>query len=150
MIPELPADAVLAVNADDPLVGSLAAGHAQGVTFGVDDPAQARPDLQHAADSKYCVRCGTPYDYTAAYVGHLGDYLCPACGHSRPALDVAARRIELHGTDGAAFDLVTPEGTRRVEMRFIEVTTGITGEADIEVTSGVHAGMEIVRDQVEY
>ncbi len=116
MIPELPADAVLAVNADDPLVGSLAAGHAQGVTFGVDDRAQARPDLQHAADSKYCVRCGTPYDYTAAYVGHLGDYLCPACGHSRPALDVAARRIELHGTDGAAFDLVTPEGTRRVEL----------------------------------
>ena len=62
------------------------------------------------------MRCGTPYDYTAAYVGHLGDYLCPACGHSRPALDVAARRIELHGTDGAAFDLVTPEGTRRVEL----------------------------------
>jgi HlyD family secretion protein len=30
-------------------------------------------------------------------------------------------------------------------VRFIEVTTGITGEADIEVTSGVKAGMEIVR-----
>jgi UDP-N-acetylmuramyl tripeptide synthase len=116
MIPELPGDAVLAVNADDPLVGSLAAEHAQAVTFGVDDPAQARPDLQHAADSKYCVRCGTPYDYAAAYVGHLGDYLCAACGHSRPPLDVAARRIELQGTNGVAFDLVTPEGTRRVEL----------------------------------
>jgi len=31
------------------------------------------------------------------------------------------------------------------KVRFIEVTTGITGEADIEVTSGVKAGMEIVR-----
>ncbi|MDQ3474689.1 MAG: efflux RND transporter periplasmic adaptor subunit [Acidobacteriota bacterium] len=31
------------------------------------------------------------------------------------------------------------------KVRFIEVTTGITGEADIEVTSGVQAGMEIVR-----
>jgi HlyD family secretion protein len=31
------------------------------------------------------------------------------------------------------------------KVRFIEVTTGITGEADIEITSGVHAGMEIVR-----
>ena len=30
-------------------------------------------------------------------------------------------------------------------MRFIEVTTGITGEADIEVTSGVKSGQEIVR-----
>ncbi|HEV2883241.1 MAG TPA: efflux RND transporter periplasmic adaptor subunit [Pyrinomonadaceae bacterium] len=31
------------------------------------------------------------------------------------------------------------------KVRFIEVTTGITGEADIEVTSGVQAGMEVVR-----
>ena len=34
------------------------------------------------------------------------------------------------------------EGTK---VRFIEVTTGITGEADIEITSGVQQGMEIVR-----
>src|SRR5205823_10176151 len=109
MIPELPPEAVLAVNADDPLVGDLAAGHPRSVTFGVDDPAQARPDLQHAADSKYCLRCGTPYEYAAAYVGHLGDYRCPACGHARPALDVAARRVDLQGTTGAAFDLVALE-----------------------------------------
>ena len=31
------------------------------------------------------------------------------------------------------------------KVRFIEVTTGITGEADIEVTSGVRKDMEIVR-----
>jgi HlyD family secretion protein len=31
------------------------------------------------------------------------------------------------------------------KVRFIEVTTGITGEADIEITSGVKQGMEIVR-----
>ena len=31
------------------------------------------------------------------------------------------------------------------KVRFIEVTTGITGEADIEVTSGVQKDMEIVR-----
>ena len=31
------------------------------------------------------------------------------------------------------------------KVRFIEVTTGITGEADIEITSGVKDGMEIVR-----
>ena len=31
------------------------------------------------------------------------------------------------------------------KVRFIEVTTGITGEADIEVTSGVQEKMEIVR-----
>jgi lipid II isoglutaminyl synthase (glutamine-hydrolysing) len=108
----LPQSTLVVLNADDPQVGSLGAG----VHYGLDDPAVARPSLQHAADSKYCIRCGTPYDYAAAYVGHLGDYRCPACGHARPPLQIAARSIELHGLERAAFDLVTPDGTRRVEL----------------------------------
>ena len=57
--------------------------------------------------------CGaaTPYDYAAAYVGHLGDYRCPNCGHARPELDVAAREIELHGLDGSAFTLAAADGS---------------------------------------
>jgi lipid II isoglutaminyl synthase (glutamine-hydrolysing) len=108
--------AALVVNGDDPQVGDLAAGAAQARIFGLDDPAHARPALQHAADSKYCLRCGTPYDYAAAYVGHLGDYRCPNCGHARPALDVVGREIELHGLDGAVFTLIAPEGTSRIEL----------------------------------
>jgi lipid II isoglutaminyl synthase (glutamine-hydrolysing) len=111
----LPADAGLVLNGDDPLVAELARGNA--TLFGVDDPDAARPALQHAADSKYCVRCGTPYAYAAVYVGHLGDYRCPACGHARPALDVVAREIHLHGLDAVAFRLHTPEGTRDVRLR---------------------------------
>jgi UDP-N-acetylmuramyl tripeptide synthase len=113
----LPQDTALLVNADDPLVAELRLLHARSTTFGVDDPRQAGPTLQHAADSKYCVRCGTPYGYRAAYVGHLGDYACPACGHARPPLDIAARAVEPHGLDGISFDLVVPEGTRRVRLR---------------------------------
>jgi UDP-N-acetylmuramyl tripeptide synthase len=112
----LPVEAALVLNADDPQIGDLARDRPSAVTFGVDDPAHARPALQHAADSKYCVRCGTPYVYAAAYVGHLGDYRCPSCGHSRPALEVAARAIELRGLDGSGFRLATPEGERRVEL----------------------------------
>jgi UDP-N-acetylmuramyl tripeptide synthase len=63
------------------------------------------------------VSCGTPYEYAAAYVGHLGDYRCPACGNTRPPLDVVAREIELAGLEHASFSLVTPEGTRRVRLR---------------------------------
>jgi UDP-N-acetylmuramyl tripeptide synthase len=108
-------DAELVVNGDDPQVGDLGAAGGRRV-FGVDDPRVARPALQHAADSKYCLRCGTPYVYAAAYVGHLGDYRCPSCGHARPPLDVVARDIELHGLEGAAFTLVAPEGEGRVEL----------------------------------
>ncbi|MDX6512603.1 MAG: hypothetical protein QOE36_2107, partial [Gaiellaceae bacterium] len=114
---DLPASAALVVNGDDPQLGELARTRPGAVVFGLDDPRHARPALQHAADSKYCVVCGTPYEYAAAYVGHLGDYRCPACGNARPALEVAARALELEGLERAAFDLVTPEGTRRVELR---------------------------------
>jgi len=115
-VAELPEATALVANADDPQVGDLAVSRPGSVTFGIDDPAQARATLQHASDSKYCLRCGTPYVYEAAYVGHLGDYRCPACGHARPPLDVAARRIDLHGLEAASFDLVTPEGARRVRL----------------------------------
>jgi lipid II isoglutaminyl synthase (glutamine-hydrolysing) len=72
--------------------------------------------MQHAADSKWCVRCGTPYEYRAAYVGHLGDYRCPACGHARPEPTLLGRNVDLRGLDGVSFDLVTPEGTARVDL----------------------------------
>src|SRR6266536_121938 len=113
---ELPDGSRLVVNADDPQVGDLAGERPGSVTFGLDDPSQARPSLQHAADSKYCLRCGMPYTYAAAFVGHLGDYRCPACGHGRPPLVLPARAIELDGLDASSFDLVAPEGTRRIRV----------------------------------
>ena len=109
-------DAQLVVNGDDPQVGDLARLHAGARVFGLDDPAQARPSLQHAADSKYCLRCGTPYEYAAAYVGHLGDYRCPRGDHERPPLDIRAREIALAGLDGSSFSLEAPEGARRVRL----------------------------------
>ncbi|MGB2954070.1 MAG: MurT ligase domain-containing protein [Gaiellaceae bacterium] len=113
---ELPADATLVVNGDDPQVGELARERPGAVVFGLDDPRHAYPVLQHAADSKWCVRCGTPYVYAAAYIGHLGDYRCPACGHHRPPLDVRAREIELEGRDRVSFELVTADTSRRVRL----------------------------------
>jgi lipid II isoglutaminyl synthase (glutamine-hydrolysing) len=112
----LDADAALVVNGDDPQLGHLASVHANALVFGLDDPRHASAELQHAADSKWCVRCGTPYVYAAAYIGHLGDYRCPACGHSRPPLDVVGRAIELNGLESVSFELVTPNGARRVEL----------------------------------
>jgi UDP-N-acetylmuramyl tripeptide synthase len=109
--------AALVVNGDDPQVGDLARERADAIVFGVEDRRHAQPSLQHAADSKYCVRCGTPYVFTAAYVGHLGDYTCPSCGHGRPPLTVRAREIELRGLSGASFTLDLPDGVRSVRLR---------------------------------
>jgi UDP-N-acetylmuramyl tripeptide synthase len=109
-------ESVVVANGDDPQLGELAAQSARSVVYGLDDPRHAHPVLQHAADSKWCVRCATAYVYAAAYVGHLGDYRCPACGHARPPLDVCARRIELEGLEGSSFDLVAGGEARRVRL----------------------------------
>ena len=89
-------------------------------------PAVARPALQHAADSKYCIRCGTPYDYAAAYVGHLGDYRCPNCGHARPPLEVVAPDVELAGLERASFDLVDARGHAPHRARAARASTTST------------------------
>ncbi len=112
----LPGETALIVNGDDPQVGDLARGHSHTTVFGLDDPRHASPTLQHAADSKWCVRCGTPYVYDAAYIGHLGDYRCPSCGHARPHLDVVGRAVEIDGLERVSFELVVPEGSSRVEL----------------------------------
>ena len=115
-VAELPADAWVVAGADDPLVADIARGRENTLLFGLDDARVAREHLPHAADSKYCIRCGAPLHYHAAYVGHLGSWRCVECGGARPPLDVVAREIELHGLDHVEFDLVTPQGTRRVEL----------------------------------
>ena len=84
--------------------------------YGIDDPSVALPVAPHAADARFCVRCGHPYDYRAAYVGHLSDYPCPNCGNARAPLDLAARAIELRGLDGTAFDLCRGDEHVRVEL----------------------------------
>lgn len=115
-VASLDPDATVVVNADDPLLAELARDRPGAVTFGVDDPSVARERLPHAADSKYCVRCGSPYLYRAAYVGHLGDYRCPNGDSARPPLDVAARSIELDGLERTRFELDTREGPAPVTL----------------------------------
>jgi UDP-N-acetylmuramyl tripeptide synthase len=112
----LPPETTVVVNGDDPQVGDLARGRDGAIAFGIDDPRHARPALQHAADSRHCVLCGHPYEFAAAYVGHLGDYRCPNCGHSRPELQVRARGIELDGLTGSSFTLETPQGAAQVAL----------------------------------
>ncbi|MEK6327422.1 MAG: MurT ligase domain-containing protein [Actinomycetota bacterium] len=108
------------LNADDPLIADLGRDHdlarRPGVTyFGIDDPSQALPELQHAFDAKHCRRCGAPYAYERAFVGHLGHYSCPRCRADRPRPDVAATRIDLDGMRGSRATVRTPEG--EIELR---------------------------------
>jgi UDP-N-acetylmuramyl tripeptide synthase len=110
-----------ALNADDPLIADLGRDAQErpreGVLyFGIDDDSQALPELQHAFDAKHCRRCGHPYAYERAFVGHLGHYSCPNCGARRPRPDVAATAIELRGMEGSRSRIRTPEGEIELEL----------------------------------
>jgi lipid II isoglutaminyl synthase (glutamine-hydrolysing) len=110
----------LVLNADDPLVADLGRdselARRPGVTyFGIEDPSVALPGLQHAHDAKHCRRCGAPYEYERAFVGHLGHYSCPNCDADRPAPEIAATRIALDGMRGSRVEVATPNG--RLELR---------------------------------
>jgi UDP-N-acetylmuramyl tripeptide synthase len=109
------------LNADDPLVADLGRdrelARRPGVTyFGIEDPSQALPELQHAFDAKHCRRCGHPYSYERAFVGHLGHYSCPNCHADRPAPDLTATEIDLDGMSGSRFVVRGADGEHEVRL----------------------------------
>ena len=146
-----------ALCADDSLVADLGRDRElrrrPGVTyFGIEDTSQALPELQHAHDAKHCRRCGAPYAYERAFVGHLGHYTCPNCGADRPEPDVKASAIELQGMSGSRAVVSTPAGELTVELplpglynvynALAAVTAGLASGISLEA---IRSGLESMR-----
>jgi lipid II isoglutaminyl synthase (glutamine-hydrolysing) len=147
----LPAQTALVLGADDPLVADLGRDRQNVTYFGVEDPAMAIAEMQHASDSKHCRRCGAAYRYSEIYLGHLGRYECPSCGQARPDPTVAARNIVLEGTRRARFTLASPAGEAAVTLPLpglYNVYNALAAAAlclalDVDLTTVV-AGLEAV------
>jgi UDP-N-acetylmuramyl tripeptide synthase len=152
------------LNADDPLVADLGRdrelARREGVSFfGIEDASQALPELQHAHDAKHCRRCGHPYRYARAFVGHLGHYQCPNCGADRPTPDVRATEIELHGMRGSRALITSPEGAARLELplpglynvynALAAITAALRLGVGLERAVAALAGVEAVFGRVE-
>jgi lipid II isoglutaminyl synthase (glutamine-hydrolysing) len=116
VIEALPASATAVLNGDDPLVASLAPGApARRLYFGVQTEGAGPQVPEHAADTIRCVRCQHQLDYRVAYLSHLGDYECPACGNARPGLDVAVTAIR-PSAPGCEITVETPAGTYTLQV----------------------------------
>jgi UDP-N-acetylmuramyl tripeptide synthase len=145
------------LNADDPLIADLGRDREErprpGVSyFGIEDPRHALPELQHAHDAKHCRRCGHPYAYERAFVGHLGHYSCPSCGAQRPTPDVAATEIDLLGMEGSQLSVRTPKGDLHLKLPLpglynaYNALAAISAALDLGVgLDSVHSGLESVR-----
>lgn len=118
MVSALPEDCSLVLCADDPSVADLATSmgsRGEPIFFGMEDQTKALPEQSHAFDAKRCRRCGGTYLYERTFIGHLGHYSCPECGHGRPGdVQVVARAVRLDGLAGSRFEFETPTGSASV------------------------------------
>ena len=137
------------LNADEPLVADLGRGREGVVYFGVEDDSQALPALAHAADSKHCRNCGTPYAYEAVYLGHLGHYSCPGCGRRRPEPDVAATRVELEGMASSRVELRTPAGEVAITLPLPGLYNVYNAVAAVAAALELGVPLAVVKDALE-
>ncbi len=120
VVHSLPSSATVVLNADDPLVASLPGGAgttaaatgtaARVVYYGIQDGGTGQKVPEHSADTIRCVRCQHTLTYRAVHFSHLGDYSCPGCGASRPALDVAVSAMRPSPDGGSEVTVETPAG----------------------------------------
>jgi lipid II isoglutaminyl synthase (glutamine-hydrolysing) len=147
-------DCEFALNADDPLIADLGRDRElkrrPGVTyFGIEDTSQALPELQHAHDAKHCRRCGAPYAYDRAFVGHLGHYTCPNCDADRPEPEIAATSIELHGLSGSHVSVRTPEGGLELDLPLPGLYNVYNALAAVTAALRSGIGLEQIRSGLE-
>ncbi len=87
-------ESILCLNADCSLTSSLAQDVPnQVIYYGIDVPVGEQKNVE-ISDARYCVNCGTEYQYTFHTYAHLGGFVCPKCGYHRADPSVAVTSID--------------------------------------------------------
>jgi lipid II isoglutaminyl synthase (glutamine-hydrolysing) len=92
------------LNADDPLVSSIAPPGKRVVWYGINSSEFSASDPNEVRDGKFCRICSSPLRYTQYHYGQLGFYTCTGCGFKRANPDFAAERVRLH-EEGILFEV---------------------------------------------
>jgi len=79
MLADHPAATVI-VNANDPLINSLAHKRSHTIRFGAAHSLMRRRHLGHDVDSTFCPLCRHALTFDAIAYSHVGQYHCPKCG----------------------------------------------------------------------
>jgi UDP-N-acetylmuramyl tripeptide synthase len=103
-------EVTLVLNADDPAVASLQeAARGPVILFGMESVASAGTRPDHAADARWCPRCGEELDYKWLSYAHIGNWSCPGCGNSRTPPDIAGRVVQ-ETPNGSQIEITTRSG----------------------------------------
>lgn len=107
--------AVLCLNADCPVVASLADGVPnRAMFFGMGRKAAETCGGTGVSDLEGCIDCGGKYEYDYVTFSHLGAYRCTKCGRARPHPDYEVSEILRRDADGTLIEASVPEGRREI------------------------------------
>ena len=96
----LPSASTALLCADDPRVAAMGGGlRARAVYYGLQDETVGEKVVPHAADARFCPRCGRPFEFDRVYAGHLGHYRCPSGDLVRPDPEVGATELHFQGLE---------------------------------------------------
>lgn len=113
-IRSLPASTTVALNADDPLVATLADDVRGPVRFfGIEDELDSVDD--HAAEAHWHPETGAEFVYDRIFYAHIGHWRCADDGRSRPNPETRARGIA-PAADGIAFLMEIDEASTQVDL----------------------------------
>jgi UDP-N-acetylmuramyl tripeptide synthase len=138
----LPAESALVVNADDPMVATLASERqGERVTFGLAIE-RSTDRITRAADTIRCPKCRSDLEYRYVYLSHMGDYSCSKCGFARPKLDVAVTSLEVVGLDRTRMEIQTPVGKLVLEIPQSGVHIAYNAAGAIAILVGLGVSLE--------
>lgn len=86
-------EATIILNADDPLVITLADKAKKTLYFGIED-SSINDTLEMENENKDCPLCGAPLQYETRYFSHIGKYKCSKCSFKRPKPETTVFKIE--------------------------------------------------------
>src|ERR1035437_9344336 len=142
----LPADCALIVNADDPMVATMAEKR-QGrrVTFGLAIKTST-DQITRAADTIRCPRCQADLKYRHVYLSHMGDYHCSKCSFTRPKLDVAVTSLDVVGLDKTRCEIQTPQGKLILEIPQSGVHIAYDAAGAVAILVGLGVSLDTAPD----
>ncbi|TCP52790.1 UDP-N-acetylmuramyl tripeptide synthase [Tumebacillus sp. BK434] len=104
-----PNNTTVILNADDPLVTSIAPEGKTVVYYGIESSQFDSESHSEVRDGKFCRQCGGNLQYSLYHYGQLGFYDCPDCDFTRPIPSVVAEDVALHA-EGIRFQVGSVTG----------------------------------------
>lgn len=133
------------LNADDPLVSSIAVNDKNIYFYGINNENYRIEKIAESADSKNCPNCKEPLVYSALFYSHIGKYVCPKCGLKRPNLNLSAEEIKLNSFE--SIDLKLKQNNNLLDIK--AYLPGFYNAYNVLAATAVGLNLNISGDKVK-